>query len=245
MKLPDKKSEINRNFKDQKFGMIGPSGIGKSEFWTHSPKAFFIESEPGLNAYEVFKLPARDWEDIASIYKLLRSEAEKPEFPYSIIILDTIDRIVDYAGEMVVARAKNFYKSSADKINTIGDIPNGAGWFKTKEMVMGFLIALETLPCAIAYIGHLANKTIKPDIGQEYTRQTISIGGQLGESLLAWTDHTLHVKAQLRGDTLVRTVYTKPTQSREAKSRGSVIPNGWKWNIDSKANYEEFRKFFT
>ena len=136
MKLPDKKSEINRSFRDAKLGMIGLSGVGKTEFFTQDPKAFFIEAEAGLNAYEVFKLPARDWDDIASIYKLLRSEAEKPEFPYSIIVLDTIDRIVSYAEDRVVTMAKGFYKSQADKINSIGDIPNGAGYFKTTKLVI-------------------------------------------------------------------------------------------------------------
>jgi len=242
VKLPEKKSENSAKWVDAKIGMIGSSGIGKSEFFTQDPNAFFIEAEAGLNAYEVFKLPARSWSDIEEIYKLLAGK--KDDFPYSIVVMDTIDRIVSYAEDRVVSNAKNFYKNQADKINSIGDIPNGGGWNKTTNLVMNFLTALENLPCAIGYIGHLANKTIKPDMGQDYTRQTISIWGKLGENLLAWTDHTLHVKATLRGETLARTVYTLPTQSREAKSRGGVVPNNWKWEADSKVNYEYFRKLF-
>ena len=236
MKLPEKKSVGSPIWNETKIGMIGLSGVGKTSFFAQDDKALFIEAEKGLSGETVFKVPARSWSDVEEIYKELASR--KDDFPYAIVVLDTIDRIVGYAEDRVVGNAKNFFKNQADKINSIGDIPNGAGYFKTTKLVMSFLGALENLPCAVAYIGHLANKTIKPDMGQDYTRQTISIWGKLGENLLAWTDHTLHVKATLRGETLARTVYTLPTQSREAKSRGAVVPNGWKWEANSKVNYE-------
>ena len=78
----------------------------------------------------------------------------------------------------------------------------------------------------------------------KYDRNTISIGGQLGETLLAWPDHILHVESLVRGDKIMRTVWTKPTQSREAKSRGGVIPNGWRWEDDDAVNYKKFRGLF-
>lgn len=241
MKLPDKKSAINRKFKDQKFGMIGMSGIGKSEFWAQDDNALFIEAEPGLHFLEVYKVPMRSFQDLQEIYSALITAVKNNNFPYSIIVFDTIDRVITCVNEEIIGRAKSFYKNV--EINTIGDIPNGAGWFKSRELMMNILNKFDQLPCAIAYVGHLSTKRVK-DIAGEYDRNTISVGGQLGEELLAWTDHTLYVEALIKGDRLYRTVWTKPTQSKEAKSRGGVIPDGWTWDGDMKKNYKYFREFF-
>ena len=239
--LPTQKTAINKNFKDSKFGMLGLGGIGKSCFWAQEPNALFLETEAGLNALEVYKVPIRSWQDMRDTYVTLIEAQKKGEFKYSIIIIDTIDRLVDFAQEEVICKAKEFYKKI--EINTVGDIPNGSGWFKTKEIVMALLGKLELLNCAIAYVAHLSVKRIKETTG-EYDKATISIGGQLGEDLLAWTDHTLNIESHMIGDKLTRIVFAKPSQSREAKSRGGIIPDGWRWTEDMKENYNYFRKLF-
>ena len=239
--LPTKKTEVDTSFKHQRFGMLGLAGIGKSEFWAQDEQALFLNTEGGLNALKVFEIPIRSWQDIRDSYSALKASVDKGEFPYSVIVIDTIDRLIDYAQEEVVNRTKEFYKKI--EINSIGDVPNGAGWFKQKEMVMGFLSRLELLPCAIAYIAHLDVKRIKETTG-EYDKATISVGGSLGDDLLAFTDHTMHIESHRIGDRIQRVVYTIPTQSREAKSRGGMIPNGVKWGDSTAENYKAFRALF-
>jgi len=239
--LPTKKTEVDLSFKHQRFGMLGLAGIGKSEFWAQDENALFLNTEGGLNALKVFNIPVRCWNDLREAYAALKVAADAGTFPYSIVVIDTVDRLVDFAQEEVVSRAKDFYKKI--EINTIGDIPNGAGWYKQKEMVMGFFNKLELLPCAIAYIAHCNIKRIK-DITTEYDKMTISIGGSLGDDLLAFTDHTLHLESHRIGDRLQRVIYTMPTQSREAKSRGSMVPNGMKWGDNMAENYKAFRALF-
>jgi hypothetical protein len=239
--LPTKKTEIDTSFAHQRFGMLGLAGIGKSEFWAQDENALFLNTEGGLNALKVYSIPIRSWADLREAYGALKASADEGKFPYSVIVIDTVDRLVDYAQEEVVSRAKDFYKKI--EINSIGDIPNGAGWYKQKEMVMGFFNKLELLPCAIAYIAHCNVKRIK-DSNAEFDRMTISIGGSLGDDLLAFTDHTLHLESHRIGDRLQRIVYTMPTQSREAKSRGSMIPNGMKWGDSMSENYKAFRGLF-
>jgi hypothetical protein len=239
--LPTKKTEVNSEFKHQRFGMLGLAGIGKSEFWAQDENAIFLNTEGGLNALKVYEIPIRCWNDLREAYMALKEASDKGAFPYSVIVIDTIDRLIDYAQEEVVARAKEFYKKM--EINAIGDIPNGNGWYKQKEMIMGFLTKLELLPCAISYIAHSDIKRIK-ETSAEYDKITISIGGQLGDDLLAFTDHTLNIEAHRIGDKLQRIVYTMPTQSREAKSRGSMIPNGIKWSDNMAENYKAFRALF-
>ena len=239
--LPTKKTEVDSKFSSQRFGMLGLAGIGKSEFWAQDENALFLNTEGGLNALKVFEIPIRSWDDLREAYKLLKEANDKGEFKYSVIVIDTIDRLIDYAIEETVSRAKDFYKKI--EINTIADIPNGAGWFREKEMVMNFMTKLELFPCAIAYIAHMDIKRIK-ESNSEYDKMTISIGGNLGDALLAYTDHTLHLESHRIGDRLQRIVYTLPTQSREAKSRGSMIENGWKWSDNMQENYKKFRSFF-
>lgn len=241
--LPREKSKPDLSFKHQKFLTIGASGIGKSEFWAMEDKALFIETERGLNFLEVMKTPATSWADIRNIYMALREAEQKGQFPYSLIVVDTIDRLLDLAEEEIVARGREFYAKVANQINTISDIPNGAGWNKTRELVMNFINKMDELPCAIALIGHLTTKKIEEGV-RKYDKHTISLWSSMGNDLLAWADHILHVQAMMVGDKLQRTVYTIPTQSREAKSRGGIIPDGWKWTESAVENYKKLRGVF-
>lgn len=108
---------------------------------------------------------------------------------------------------------------------------------------MNFVHKMEELPCALAYIGHLHTKRVEEGV-RKYDKHTIALWAGMGNDMLAWADHILHVKANMIGDKLERIVFTLPTQSREAKSRGGIIQNGWKWGNNAKTNYSEFRKLF-
>jgi hypothetical protein len=243
MNLPKEKSKRNLDFSAQKLGLIGSSGIGKSEFFAQEDKALFIETEAGLNFLEVYKVPVRSWNDLRNTYAALKEAQTKGEFPYTMIVIDTIDRLVDLAEEEIISRGKEFYKNIADQINTIGEIPNGGGWAKTRELISNFFNKLESFGCAIAYIGHLSTKRIQEGV-RSYDKNTISLWAGVGQDMLAWADCILHVESHLIGDRLVRTVYTRPTQTREAKSRGALVPDGLKWGDNAKENWINFRKLF-
>lgn len=243
MELPKQKSEINLEFKNQKIGMIGASGIGKSAFFAEEENAFFLDLEGGLNFLKVNKLPARSWNDIREIYVLLKQAEQAGKFPYSLIVFDTIDKVVDYAEEEIIQRAKEYYTKIATEINTIGDVPNGGGWAKTRNIVENLLDKFKGFPCAIAYIGHLQTKKIDEGV-RKYDRHTIAAWAGMAQDLLAWPDHLLHIEATLIGDRLKRTVWAKPTQSKECKSRGGIVPDGWQWEDSMAENYRKFRELF-
>lgn len=238
------KSKIDLSFASQKIGMLGQSGIGKSDFFAQEDKAFFIEAEAGLNFISCYKMPARTWNDLREIYGVLKEAETSGKFPYTIIVIDTIDKIVDLAEDEIVKRGKEFYTKIANEINTISDLPNGAGWNKTRELVMNFMSKLEQLPCAVAFISHLSIKRIEDGV-RKYDKSTISLWTGIGNDMLAWADHIMNVEAHMMGDKLIRTIYTKPTQSREAKSRGGVVTDGLKWSDSAKENWGQFRGLFT
>jgi hypothetical protein len=243
MALPTVKSKVSCNWNDQKFLMIGSSGIGKSTFWSFGKNVLYIETEAGLNFIEAYKQPCRTWGQLGETLKDLLQAAKTPEtFPYDAVVVDTIDRVVDLASEAALewGRAK-FTKSD---IKTIGDIGQGTGWDIRRQNVDKVLKAIEVLPCAKVIIGHLESKKIEEDGAKGYDKSTISIGGKVGGDILAWSDHTLHVKGVMMGDQLKRTVYTKPTKSREAKSRGGIIKDGWTWSDNDEDNFNKLREQF-
>lgn len=241
MELPLQSSEIDNRFCVQKIAILGAPGIGKSSFLACEPDAFFFDLEGGLHFLHVKKLPVRDWDELREVFMALKKASNEGKFPYSMVVIDPVDRLIDIAEEFVISNARNFYKKT--EINTIGDIPEGRGWDQRRRMVSSFLDELTKLGCAVAFISHLEIKRIEEE-SRKYDKSTISIGGKIGGDLLAFTDHTLHVQAQLVGDRLQRTVYTKPTQSREAKSRGGIVADQWKWLDDDKENWKKFRGLF-
>lgn len=241
--LPTQKTEIDTRFCSQRFAMIGAPGIGKSAFWAEEQNALFIDTEGGLNALSVFKITIRCWDDLRQTYVELKKAKDLGKFPYSIIIIDTIDNLVQYCAEEVISKAKDFYTNNKVPISTLGDIPNAGGWYKTTELTMLMLNKFRDLGCAVAFIGHLKNKKIKDSV-LEYEKMTIDIFGSLGTDLVSWTDHVMFVESHLMGDKLSRIVLTKPTQSKEAKSRGNMIPSGMKWGDSTIENYKAFRALF-
>ena len=240
--LPKVKSGIDKSWKNQKFLMIGGAGVGKSTFWSFSESPLYLEAEAGLNFIDVFKMPCRSWTDVNGAMGALHSV--KGDFPYDLVVVDTLDRILVAIESEVMEWAKGKY-SKGREYSCIGDIPEGAGWYAREGMMLKFLKGLEALPCAIALIGHVTDKEIKNEGVNSYHKATINIGGKMGGGILAWSDHTLHVVGKMQGDKLKRTVYTKPTQSREAKSRGGMVKDGWVWSDNDEENFKQLRSQFT
>ena len=238
--LPTQPTAASNKWVEQKFLMLGDGGIGKSEFWAQGKRTLFVETEPGLNHLDVMRLPARSWDEFLEIGgALLKAQP----FPYDTLVIDTVDRWVMLIHEEVISRAKQKFRKAADEINSIGDIPNGTGWFWASQLVEQYLQKLENLPCAVALVGHVNDKLIEEPT-RKYNKRTVSIGGQMGLKLLHWPDHTILVDSQMIGTELQRSLSTLPSQSREGKSRGAVVTHGMKWGKDAAANYAAFRKLF-
>ncbi len=241
MELPMKRAEINKSWGSQKIGMLGGAGIGKSEFFSYAPNCLYVQTEAGLNHLNVIKQPVGCWEDFSALGNALIKAKNEGKFPYETIIIDTIDRLVDFAFERACELGREKFKSAA--INTVGDIPNGAGWAWSTGLVENALTKLEGLPACIIYIGHPEFKDIVED-GLTIKRHTISIGGKIGRKLVHWPDHLLNMQSKMVGNEIKRKFCTIPTNSMDAKSRGSMVPNNWMLTADTKENWEKFRALF-
>jgi KaiC/GvpD/RAD55 family RecA-like ATPase len=239
----EEKTPPTKRWGNQKFLMIGAGKIGKSEFWAQGERTLFCELEAGLNHLRVNKVSCRSWEDVGELYGGLLEAKKAGTLQYDTLVFDTIDRLAALASEEVVQRGKDRYSKVADQIYSIGDIPNGNGWAWQTEMITNMLSKFEALGMAVVLIGHVATKEIKEPT-RTTTKDTISLGGQTGTRLLHWADHTLHVRSRMVGETIQRALRTKPTDTMEAGSRGTVVPDGMMWGPDAAANYATFRKLF-
>ena len=161
--LPTVKSLPSKLWEIQKFLTLGMPKIGKSAFWAEGDHTLFLEFEAGLNHLNCMRLPIRSWEEFTEVLGELYKAQQAGKFPYDTLVIDTLDRMIDLANEYVIDRAKEKYKSDiAEKIESIGDIPNGAGWFQATNLIR---ITLEKLK----------------EGTREYTHATINIGGQMGD----------------------------------------------------------------
>lgn len=240
--LPTKKRAIDNSWAHQKFLMLGQGGIGKSHFWSCGDRTLFLQTEAGLNHLEVEAVVLQDWSDFIEAGSLLVQAVNNKEFKWDTVVIDTVDNWVNMANEHVIQMGRE--KFSKMEINGIGDIPNGAGWFQATNLVATYLRKLEALPAAMVLVGHHNQKKIKEG-SREYDKSTISIGGNMGIQLLHWSDHTLYIEGKMVGDNLKRKVWTQPSQLREGKSRGAVVPNGWEWEENMNNNYKKLRELFS
>ena len=101
--LPTQRSEVDDHWFSQKTGVIGPPGIGKSEFFSHGDKTLYIQTEAGLNHLRVMKVPVRSWDDFREVYTQL---LQASPFPYDTIVIDTIDKFVDLANQEAMERGR-------------------------------------------------------------------------------------------------------------------------------------------
>ena len=258
--LPTVRSGKDDRWISQSIGMIGPAGIGKSEFWSIGDKTLYVQTESGLNHLSVMKVAISSWDDWVTLLSKLTQANSKGQFPYDTIVIDTIDRFVALAEEEVIRRIRVRFPSKADDIHTLFDYPGSSksgnpAWGWRVGLVQGSLSKLAALPACTVYIGHLHIKEI--DLKTvKVSKETISIGGQLGASLVHWPDHFLNITSVKEQGVIHRVVRTLPVDTCDAKSRDCKVKNGWRWvnpkstTLDdrmqaAKVNYNELRKLFT
>lgn len=252
--LPTKKTEVDKRWISQRLLMIGPPKVGKSKFFSFGDKTLYIQCEPGLKHLEVMKVVCNSWDQelttdddgiisggFRQIVSMLISANNTGEFPYDTIVIDTVDRWVDYINDEVVERGKEKFKAAS--IYGIGDIPNGQGYSGAKDTANIALSKLSELPACIALIGHLASKEISLENNVKMTIQTIALSPSIGMSICSWADQILNIEGGNK--TGGRKVRSRPTGSIMAGSRGDLVPENMVWTEDGQSNYSKFRSLFS
>lgn len=232
-------------FRKQKFIMVGDPKLGKTKFWASAgPKAYFLRTEAGHSHVSTVGEDCRSWADlVAARAKLMKAKNMLGALPFDIVVLDTGDRFVDLVNDDVISRARERFTKI--EINSIGEIPEGVGWFMATTQVKQYLKQLEDLEIGVAIIFHVAQDERDDELtGKKYKKDQIGIGGKTGMALAGWPDHIMHVRAAYIGDQLVRKVVMRGSKTIQAGSRLKSMPPELRWVDDDQKNFDEFRKLF-
>lgn len=215
-------SQITHNWNEQKFIHVAPSKWGKSVFWAQDVIPYFLRLENRHRHFKNMGADCRSYSDVDhEISKLLQAK-NKGVFPFTSIIVDPVDRLIQRIDEEVMEWGEKTFKQS---FNSIGDIPNGAGWSRRTALTNAFLARFEELPCAKVLLFHSHVEEKDDRFGSKIKKQSIDVGGKAGGKFLGWADHILHGEIITVGDKVIRRLHTKGTQTMEAGKSNPKLPD--------------------
>ena len=236
-------SDVTHHWNDQKFIHIAPSKWGKSVFWSKDDMAYFLRLENRHRHFPNRGVSCRSFEQLDKELGKLLLAAQKNILPFTSVILDPVDRLVQRIDEDVIEWAERTYK---ERYNTIGDIPNGAGWARRTALTNAFLARFEELPCAKVLLFHSHTEEKDDRKSKKIKKATIDVGGKAGGKFLGWADHILHGELVTVGDDVVRRLHSKGTQSMEAGKSNPKIPDVMVQKVDKSTDgkFEIIRENF-
>lgn len=215
-------SEIRHVWSEQKFIHVAPSKWGKSVFWAQDDMPYFIRLENRHRHFKNIGVDCRTYPEIdKEITKLIQAKM-KGVFPFTSVIIDPVDRLLQRIDEEVMDWGERTFKQG---FNSIGDIPNGAGWSRRTALTNAFLARFEELPCAKVLLFHSYVEEKDDRKGSKIKKQSIDVGGKAGSKLLGWADHILHGELVQVGEQTVRRLHTKGTQTMEAGKSNPKLPD--------------------
>jgi len=215
-------STINKKWNCQKFIHVAVSKWGKTIYWAQDHCPYFIKLENRHGHIVHRGVDCRTYEQVDAVIGKLLLAAQKGVFPFTSVVVDPVDRLIQRIDEDVMEWGERTFKT---QYNCIGDIPNGAGWARRTALTNSFLARFEDLPCAkvLLFHSHVEEKDDRKK--SKVKKQTIDVGGKAGGKFLGWSDHILHGELVAVGDQVVRRLHTKGTQTMEAGKSNPDLPD--------------------
>ena len=133
---------------------------GKTTTASQFPKSLLIAFEKGYAAIPgVMAMPVNSWADFLKVLRQLKDPRAKEQF--ETIIIDTADIAWDYCEQYVCSQAG---------VDTIGDIPFGAGYSKVAKEFDSKLRSVVQLDFGLVLISHSQDKTFTNELGVEHNQ---------------------------------------------------------------------------
>lgn len=186
---------------------------GKSTFGSQLPRGLFMNFENGTNALAgIRSVPILRWSDARKVLSQLRKPQAKEM--YDTIIVDTVDIAWNLAEKYIVQR---------EGVNTLQEIPWGAGWGMLRQEFSDFWREISLLGFGILFIAHSKEKPTKmrDEEGNAITTVVPAIGsGAATDVINGIVDIIGYLQVQLNPDgTSERFLYTRSTPTVFAGSR--------------------------
>ena len=186
---------------------------GKSTFGSQLPRGLFMNFENGTNALAgIRSVPILRWSDARKVLTQLRKPQAKEM--YDTIIVDTVDIAWNLAEKYIVQR---------EGVNTLREIPWGAGWGMLRQEFSDFWREISLLGFGILFIAHSKEKPteMRDEEGNAITTVVPAIGsGAATDIINGIVDIIGYLQVQLNPDgTSERFLYTRSTPTVFAGSR--------------------------
>jgi len=198
--------------------VFGQTKVGKTTMMSRLPqgKYLVVDLEQGSDFLSVNRVQANSLAELAAVLAELRTG----NYPFEFIVLDTVDKIVDWSEAYVLA---------SNNATMLKDIPFGGGYSLVREQVMNILNAFNSLGKRLIVVGHRKKTTTDGDAKDEFSISTLDISGKLKNFICADADA---IGYTYRGEDSSLMITFKPSDFIEAGARpehlrGMTIPFEW------------------
>lgn len=124
-------------------GLIyGEEGIGKSTLCSQMDNPYFIATEPGHKAMEVFKSDVSSWDEFRDVAREL---VMSKEHKYKTVVIDTVTNLVDFCASSVYEQ---------HNISHMSDLEWGKGFALVKDEFKKVLIPLCNSSLGVIFVAH-------------------------------------------------------------------------------------------
>lgn len=219
--IPTEKSPKEKDFSKYTCLLHGDPKVGKSTFCSKIPGALFVDTENGLKALEVLRVPVGKWED----YKAFLTELEttKPEHIKTIVI-DTVDEL----WKMAIQRT-----CEVKNITHVSELGWAQGYDITKMAIALSFAKIKALGYVLFLISHTETRQEKIS-GVPHTVKGCSLPNSARKLILPLMDFIFYIAVREivqkddDGNPLEskweRSLRTKPTREIEAGDRTGFLP---------------------
>jgi hypothetical protein len=204
-------------------------------------KALLIGLEKGYKALNgIFAVNPSNWNEFEELVNQLIED--RNELPYRLLGIDTLDVLYTYACDFVIRRERIARKDA--KIKTIADIPWGAGYSMTGELIEKSIHKLINAGYGLFLISHNTEKKFTSRDGKEYDQTTIALPTRARNIFINMADFIIFVDIEKSkdGNKLVdnRYIYFRSDGDIEAGSRFENVPD--RIEYDAKKFLNTFRQ---
>lgn len=216
--------------------LYGPPKVGKTTIVSVLPDALLLDLEDGSDFVTAMKLKLQNPLQI----KPFVDEVIKAGRPYKYLIIDTIDKLEEWAEIEATREYKASIKGKTFTGNSVLELPQGGGYFYLRETFRKFFNLLYTAAPRIIYIGHVRDKVID-GTGTDVTSKDLDLTNKIRILVCKLSDAIGHIYRDSKGNLLCNFTTTDISNcgSRCAHLRGKVI------NFSSPVKLEDWKAIYS
>jgi len=147
VKLPTKRTEIEKDLSKYTIFLYGREKIGKTSLAAQFPDALFLMLEPGGKSLEIYRIDINSWSEFLEAIKLLKASTQ-----FKTIVIDTIDLAFKYCSDYMCKKLAIQHPSDEDW---------GKAWGMIRDEFALSMSSIGKLGRGIVFVSHADEKEIK------------------------------------------------------------------------------------